>query len=214
MKIRASLLIELAVNFALPWLTYRLALPHWGELGALYASSAPPIAWSLVEFARHRRIDALSALVLLGIALSCAAVAWGGSPRLLLVRESLISGGVGVAFLFSQFLPKPLMFYLARATLAREAADGGARIDMLWRDNLVFRRAMRVMTLAWGFGLTGEMVARSWMAWHWPIERYLIVAPFIGYGIYGGLTMWTFWYRTRMRNQAGKVGETRTLSAN
>ncbi|MDB5835021.1 MAG: hypothetical protein JWR14_4851, partial [Caballeronia sp.] len=64
MKIRAGLVVELAANLVLPWLAYRLALPHWGELGALYASAVPPVVWSLVEFARTRRVDALSILVL------------------------------------------------------------------------------------------------------------------------------------------------------
>ena len=63
MKIRAGLVVELGVNLVLPWLAYRLALPHWGELGALYASAVPPVVWSLVEFARSRRVDALSVLV-------------------------------------------------------------------------------------------------------------------------------------------------------
>ncbi|WP_323119220.1 VC0807 family protein [Burkholderia alba] len=200
MKIRASFVAELVVNFALPWLVYRIALPSWGELGALYASAVLPILWSLVELFRNRRIDALSALVLLGIALSCAAVSFGGSPRLLLMRESLVSGCIGVAFLMSLLLEKPLTFYLARATVARQRDDGAAHIENLWIERPAFRRAIRFITLVWGVGLTGENILRAWLAWHWPIERYLIVAPLISYGVYGGLLFWTFRYRARMRD--------------
>ena len=120
MKIRAGAVVELVVNLLLPWLAYRLALPHWGELGALYASAVPPVVWSLVEFARTRRVDALSILVLLGIVLSIVLMALGGSPRLLLMRESMASGAIGVVFLVSLVLRRPLTFYLARATVARE----------------------------------------------------------------------------------------------
>lgn len=84
MKIRVAFVAELAVNFVLPWVVYRLALPSWGESGALYASAVPPLLWGIVEFARTRRVDALSAIALLGIALSIALMAGGGSPRLLL----------------------------------------------------------------------------------------------------------------------------------
>lgn len=203
MKLRPAFLLELAVNLLLPWLAYRLATPHWGETGGLIASAVPPVIWSLVELARFRRVDALSVIVLLGIVLSLGAMALGGSPRMLLLRESLVSGAVGVAFLLSLPMPRPLIFYLARATVAREVAGGGARIDALWNERPAFASSMRMMTAVWGVGLTGETAIRSWMAWTWPIERFLVVSPFIGYGIYGGLLAWTLWYRKKLRDRAG-----------
>jgi hypothetical protein len=201
-KIRASLVAELAVNLALPWLAYKLALPHWGELGALYASAAPPIVWSLAEFLKNRRVDALSVLVLLGIAMSIVLMTLGGSPRLLLMRESMASGAIGVVFLLSLAMRRPLTFYLARATLARESEGGAARFEALWDEQKALRRSVRLMTLVWGFGLTGENALRGWLAWHWPIERFLVVSPFVGYGIYGGLTVWTLMYRKRLQRRA------------
>lgn len=203
MKIRPSLLFELAVNLLLPWLAYRLAVPHWGETGGLIASAVPPLVWSAVELARFRRIDALSVMVLLGIVLSIAAMALGGSPRMLLLRESLVSGAIGVAFLISLLMPRPLVFYLARATVAREMADGAARIEALWRERPAFASSLRLMTVVWGAGLTGETALRAWMALTWPIERFLVVSPFIGYGIYGALLLWTLWYRKGIRNRTG-----------
>lgn len=202
MKVRPGFLLELVVNLALPWVAYRLAQPHWGEFGGLIASAAPPTLWSLVELARFRRTDALSLMVLLGIVLSGVAMALGGGPRMLLLRESLISGAIGVVFLLSLPMRRPLMFYLARATMAREAADGAARIETLWRERPVFVAAMRMMTLVWGIGLTGETALRAWMALTWPIERFLAVSPFIGYGIYGGLMLWTLRYRKKLHARA------------
>jgi hypothetical protein len=202
MKIRAGLVVELGVNLVLPWLAYRLALPHWGELGALYASAVPPVVWSLVEFARTRRVDALSILVLLGIALSIVMMALGGSPRLLLMRESMASGAIGVVFLLSLVLRRPLTFYLARATVARKEEGGAARFEALWNERPALRRSVRLMTAVWGLGLTGENALRSWLAWHWPVERFLVVSPFIGYGIYGALTVWTLVYRKKLQRRA------------
>jgi hypothetical protein len=196
--IKPGLVLELAANLLLPWLAYRLALPHWGEVGALYASAAPPLVWSLVEFIRSRRVDALSALVLFGIALSIVTFALGGSARILLVRESLAAGATGLLFLVSMFFDKPLIFYLARATVAREQDDGAQRFEAYWRENARLRASLRLMTLVWGAGLTLETLLRFWFAWNWPIERYLVVAPIIGYAIYGGLLAWTFWFRSRL----------------
>ncbi|RKE36619.1 hypothetical protein B0G76_2821 [Paraburkholderia sp. BL23I1N1] len=202
MKLRPGFVLELAVNFLLPWLAYRLALPHMSETGALIASAVPPIVWSLIELVRFRRVDALSVIVVAGIVLSVAAMALGGSPRMLLLRESLVSGAVGVAFLVSLPMRRPLIFYLARATVAREMEGGAARFESLWRERPALVSAMRFMTLVWGVGLTGETALRAWMALTWPIERFLVVSPFIGYAIYGGLALWTAWYRKTMRSRA------------
>ncbi len=201
MKLRPGFVLELAVNFLLPWLAYRFALPHMGETGALIASAVPPIVWSLIELVRFRRVDALSVMVVAGIVLSVAAMALGGSPRMLLLRESLVSGAVGVVFLLSLPMRRPLIFYLARATVAREMEGGAARFETLWRERPALVSAMRLMTLVWGVGLTGETALRAWMALTWPIERFLVVSPFIGYGIYGALTLWTLWYRKTMRSR-------------
>ncbi|WP_341312479.1 VC0807 family protein [Paraburkholderia sp. IMGN_8] len=201
MKLRPGFVLELAVNFLLPWLAYRFALPHLGETGALIASAVPPIVWSLIELARFRRVDALSVVVVAGIVLSVAAMALGGSPRMLLLRESLVSGAVGVVFLLSLPMRRPLIFFLARATVAREMEGGAARFEALWRERPALATSLRLMTLVWGVGLTGETALRAWMALTWPIERFLVVSPFIGYGIYGGLTLWTLWYRKTMRSR-------------
>ena len=114
MKPRAGLILELFVNLVLPWIAYRAAQPSFGETGALYASAVPPIIWSIVEFIRSRRVDAVAAIVLLGIALSILGMALGGSARTLLMRESLASGTIGVVFLLSLFRERPLIFYLPR----------------------------------------------------------------------------------------------------
>lgn len=207
MKLRPAFVLELAVNFLLPWLAYKLAAPHWGEAGGLIASAVPPVIWSIVELARFRRVDALSVIVLLGIALSIGAMALGGSPRILLLRESMVSGAIGVAFLISLVMPRPLIFYLARATVAREVAGGAERMDALWHESTFLAVSMRIMTAVWGAGLTSETILRSWMAWTWPIERFLIVSPIIGYGIYGALFLWTLWYRKIVQRRATQVGE-------
>jgi len=205
MKIRPGFVLELAVNFLLPWLAYRLALPRLGETGALIASAVPPLVWSAIELARFRRVDALSVMVVAGIVLSVAAMALGGSPRMLLLRESLVSGAIGVAFLLSMPMRRPLIFYLARATVAREMEGGATHFETLWRDRPGLATAMRTMTLVWGIGLTAETALRAWMALTWPIERFLVVSPFIGYGIYAGLALWTLWYRKTMRGRVEAI---------
>ena len=103
------------VNLALPYLIYTLAQPRSGDVSALMASSGPPMLWSVVEFARNRRIDALSMVVLLGMGLSLLAFLGGGSVRFLQLREKLVTAFIGVVFLGSAAIGRPLMYELVRA---------------------------------------------------------------------------------------------------
>jgi hypothetical protein len=97
--------------------------------------------------AKARRLDALGNLVLLGIALSIIMMALGGSPRILLVWESLVSWMIGIAFLLSLLRERPLIFYLARATIAREQGGDAKRVEALWIEQPRFRASLRLMTL-------------------------------------------------------------------
>nr|WP_241013270.1 VC0807 family protein [Burkholderia sp. Tr-20355] len=193
------MILELFVNLVLPWVAYRIAQPHFGETGALYASAVPPIVWSIVEFVRSHRVDAVAAIVLLGIVLSIIGMALGGSPRTLLMRESLASGTIGVVFLLSLFRTRPLIFYLARATVAREMDGGAAHFEAVWAAQPGLRQMLRRMTFVWGGVMTLEMLLRCWMVMTWPVERVLVVSPIVGYTVFGCLLAWTFWYRRRMR---------------
>jgi hypothetical protein len=121
-----QLLPELVANFLLPWLCYRWAQPQWGETG-LIVSSLPPIAWSVVELLRFRRIDALSLLVLGGILPSLLAMLLGGSPRVADARILAVRlDRPGIPAVTA--VGKPLLFYLARATVARESARRRQRV--------------------------------------------------------------------------------------
>lgn len=197
------LALELAVNFALPLAIYDRAAPHWGDTGALLASSAPPILWSLVEFARRRRVDALSVLVLAGIALSLLASIGGGSARFLQLRENMVTVIIGLVFLGSVAIQRPLIYQLARAGLARKTPEELAAFEA--KRNLPgFRRVMTIMTLVWGSGLAGSALLACALVYTLSIHDYLIVSPFVGNGTMAALALWTVWYRRLAQRRAAR----------
>ena len=106
---------------ALPYAVYSALQPRLGDVRALLASSAPPILWSIVEFARNRRVDALSLFVLAGIALSLLAFIGGGSVKFLQLRENLVTGAIGLVFLGSAAIGRPVIYELAVAGAARRS---------------------------------------------------------------------------------------------
>lgn len=193
-----TLAVEILVNVALPYAVYSLVQPRYGDVRGLLASSVPPILWSVAEFARKRRADAISLFVLIGIALSLLAFIGGGSVKFLQLRENLVTGAIGVVFVASAAIGKPLIYHLARAGAARQSPGNAAQLERL-RDNAYFRRAMTVMTLVWGFGLLGATAVACVLVFTLSIRTYLLVSPFVGYGIMGALALWTMWFSRRGR---------------
>ncbi|MDB5677379.1 VC0807 family protein [Sphingomonas bacterium] len=201
-------LIEALVNFILPFAIYTYAAPSLGEVKALIASSAPPIVWSLAEFARRRRVDALSVLVLSGIVLSVLAMLGGGGARFLLLREKLVTGAIGLVFLGSALIGKPLVYQLARASMRRKSEVEAEAFEAL-QIHAAFRRTMMMMTLVWGLGLLADVAVAVVLMFTLSIREYLIVNPIVGYGTMGGLSLWSFWYGRRAKRR----GEARRAAA-
>jgi intracellular septation protein A len=200
--------VEVAVNFAGPFAIYNLARPALGDANALIASSGPPIAWSIVEFIRKRRVDALSLLVLTGIVLSLLAFMGGGGVRFLQLREKLVTALIGLIFLGSAAMGWPLMYQLARATTMRRSASEWEELEAL-RDNVYFRRTLMVMTLVWGFGLVAEAAVGGVLVFVLTIREFMVASSVIGYGTMGSLGLWTAWYARRQR----RLGAARRAAA-
>src|SRR4051794_22927534 len=205
-------LVEALVNFILPFVIYTYAEAPLGPVRALLASSIPPILWSLVEFARHRRLDALSMLVVAGIGLSLLAMLGGGGVQFLQLREKLVTAVIGLAFLGSAVIGKPLVYQLARATMRRKSEAEAQEFEAL-QVHAAFRRTMMVMTLVWGFGLLADVAVSVVLVLLLSIREYLIVNPILGYGTMGALSLWSFLYgrlakrRGEARRAAATVAE-------
>jgi len=201
-------LLEALVNFILPFVIYAYAEAPLGEVRALLASSAPPILWSLVEFARHRRLDALSVLVVGGIVLSLLAMLGGGGARFLQLREKLVTGVIGLAFLGSALIGKPLVYEIARASMRRKSENEAQQFETL-QANAGFRRTMTMMTLVWGLGLLVDVAIAVALVFTLSIREYLIVNPILSYGTIGGLSLWSVLYGKRAKRR----GEARRAAA-
>lgn len=199
-KTLGTIAIEVLVNFLLPYVIYVKAEAGIGQVHALLAASLPPILWSVIEFARKRRVDAVSILVLAGIALSLLAFIGGGSVRFLQLRENLVTGIIGLAFLVSAAIGRPLIYQLTLAQKSRQSQTEATRFESL-RDKPRFRRTMTIMTLVWGFGLVVQTAVACLLVFRLSIPHYLVVSPIVGYGTMGGLTLWTFLYVKRIKRR-------------
>jgi hypothetical protein len=178
-------------------------------VGALIASSVPPVIWSVYQFVRARRIDAVSLLIITGIVLSLLALLGGGGAKFLQLRENLVTGVIGAIFLGSVAIGQPLIYHLARAGMNRNNQAGEAAEFQALRDNPFFKRTMRTMTLVWGSGLIVRTSIAVYLVFQVSIPVFLAINPVLGYVSTGLLVGFTVWYARRAR----RIGAARRAAA-
>jgi hypothetical protein len=173
----------LLINAIAPYLVYELAEPYTGGLAALALSALPPAIESVWSVVRKRKLDVASSLVLGGIAVSLILIALGGSERVLLLRDSLITSVVGLVIAISALFPRPVLYYLFR-----QVQNGEPDI-----------RAMRTLSAVLGLGLIVEMAVRTAMVFAMTTSRFLLISPFVQYGMTGLLVAWALFYMRHRR---------------
>jgi hypothetical protein len=193
----------LVVDGLCPYLAYiflRRYVPAISEVTALGVGALFPAARGILELRRHRRVDIIGAIVLVGLVVSIVALLAGGSPRLFLIRESFVTGALGLLALISFAWPRPLLFYIGR-----QFSAGGDRVAFeqftnLWQSPAA-RRSFRLMTLVWAVGWLGEFALRVIMVLTLSVPQVLAISPFVFNGITLGLIAWTLAYARRQRRK-------------
>jgi hypothetical protein len=194
---------EIALNAIIPVILYKLSKHYLSpsEVTALLAASAFPLGKSIFDLVRREQVDPVSMVVLLAIASTGVALFFGGSPRLLLVRESLFSGAFGFACFFSLLLPRPVMFYFARHFIAGTDAQRQARFNAGWQLREV-RFCHRLITAVWGSVFVGELILRIVLIYSVSAATVLIVSPILLGTLTIAAMIWAFRYGDRVRLRA------------
>jgi hypothetical protein len=194
------LLRSILLNAAIPLILYRLTKRYLtaSEVVALSVAALFPLAESLSDVTRKRTLDPIGVIVLAGMGASMIALAFGGSIKLLLIRESLFTGAVGIACLASLMLPRPLMFYFGRSYMTGNDAKKVAAFNAGWQHPY-FRFVNRVVTLVWGIAFLTEFAIRVVLVYTLPTAAVLAVSPATLGGITIGTILWTFAYVRRAR---------------
>jgi len=197
---------EIFANFLAPYLVYQALDARWGDRDSLIASAIPPLIWSAYELVKTRRLDAISVTVVASILFTLMATAMGGSARIIQIRDALVTGAIGLMFLGSLALKRPMIFYLARATMSRNTEAGATEYESVW-DIPGVPAVFRVLTIVWGTGLVGQTACMCAMAWFMPIGRYLLVSPMVSAVIFGLLMVWSLGYIARRPAARAIIGQ-------
>jgi hypothetical protein len=194
-----GLLLSVLLNAVVPVVVYNLALRSVtsSEAVALSLAAVVPLLGTAVELARRRRLDFIGTLAVLGIAVSLGGMLVSGDPRLLLMRESFLTGALGLACLLSLVvLPRPLMFYVGRQFMAADDPRQLELYESSWRSP-AGRRVHRLITAVWAGAYVGEFLARVAMVLLLPTAVVLVAGPVVLGGITLATIAWTLGYARR-----------------
>lgn len=209
-RARAALrdwVLPLLFNIALPILTYG-ALTDRGvsEVPALLVSGVWPALEAALSLVLQRRMDEFSLFTLIFLGLGVVAAVGFNSARLLLVKESAVTGLFGLVLLTSLLAPRPLMFYFGRRFATNGTAESVAWWNGLWRFP-GFRATQRTITVVWGVALLGEALLRILLAYQLSTGVMVVVSSVLPLAVLAALIFWTVGYGKRhARAAAARTG--------
>ena len=170
-NLRTSLM-PLALDVAAPLVCYYVLHGAFGvgEVAALTASAVIPavrVAWGIV---RDRTLNGLAGLTLAvnaaGVALSFVT----GDARMMIAKDSGLSGVLSLVIMLSAFTRQPVMTAGMRPFITWGNAAREAAWDRLAERSPRFRRAVRNFSGIWGGVLLAECVARLVGAFTLPVS--------------------------------------------
>jgi hypothetical protein len=173
-----ALLPTLAFDLAGTMGVYYALLPHFGPVSIwpILGASMVPVISNVFNFVRRHSYDIVGIIVLIGLLVGVVPALLGGSQRLLLLRESFVTGALGLILVLSAVLHRPLGYYVIREFLTANEALPHERWDVLW-ESAFFRHAIRGITIGWGALLLGEFVLRAFMSLKWSVAIVLGAGP-------------------------------------
>jgi len=192
----------LAVDVAMPYCLYVLLSPNFpsNSLIPLLIAALPPAIYGIVGVIRKGHIDYVAALVVLGILITVVAAFITGDQKIFLIRESILTGALGVACLVSLLFPKPLMFYFGRQFASAGDPAKAAYYNSLWQYPR-FRFSNYLITVVWGVALLIEFALRVILVYTLSVAQVLAISPIVFNAITIGLILWTVAYGNRARRK-------------
>jgi hypothetical protein len=182
----ADIILPLAVYYGL----HAFGADNWV---ALLASTIVAGARTIFVALRQRRLNPFSTLMLVvfGVGLLLAFVT--GDPRLMILKDSVVTAVVGVFFLVSTLRGRPLTLEADRAWSPDRAAD----IDRDWREDPATRHGYRITSMVWGLGMLAEASLRVVLVFLLPVSVMVGLSSVMWIAAVVLLVLWTRWYSTK-----------------
>ncbi|GAA3432688.1 VC0807 family protein [Kutzneria kofuensis] len=185
----------LLLDVVAPAIAYQLLVRHGiSSTPALIYVAGFPLLGIAVTALLRRRPDPVALLAFVAIAVGLAAGLVLHEGRILLVKDSIVTGVLGVVFLLSLPARRPMVFLLQRRLLSRDS--GTQRFDEAWADPRVRARSRRTTAL-WGVALIAEAAVRVALSFVVSPGTLLVISPLLAAITFGPLALWTLLRRPK-----------------
>ena len=169
-KLPAGLLLDVALPAVAYYGAHALGYSIETSLIAAGAGALLRVAYVATV---HRRLDLIAAVVGGTFAIMLTISLLTNDPRVLLAKESVVSGIAGVLFVGSCFVGRPLVYVLARKF--KTAPDW----DHRWQREPAFRRRFTTLTLILGAVLLVDALARLVLILALPVNTMANLSPLL-----------------------------------
>ncbi|MFG1791280.1 VC0807 family protein [Nocardia sp. NPDC049149] len=173
----------------------------FSDFAGLLAGTVLSGALLLVETIRSRRLEALPAIILAVFVFGLVASFISGDPRMLIAKDSAGTALIGLAFVISILVGKPLTYLAARKMATAGGPARLAGLEDAYRTEPATRRTFRVLAMMWGGGLITEAAVRVVLAYQLPIHTMAWLSPVLMVATIVPLTVITA--RVAKRNARG-----------
>lgn len=169
----------------------------------------------------YRKVDPLGIIIVFGFALSAIISVVDGDPRVLLLRESIVTAATGALFLIT-LIPlkvgkielRPLTYGItaqmtAAAPAVRYLRYGEwievSRSEFSWQYSKKFRFGMRLGTFLWGICLLLEFTAKLIMYFSpITIDQFVLYSNVVLGVVLGGMGIFTMFHAAWLKKQVEK----------
>jgi len=189
--LRQSIFVDVVCSY----LVYRFSVTRFpvGSLLPLFLSSVPPILSLAWGFIRRKPIDFIGLIAAEDIAFSILSVILAHTQSAALVVRSLQNAALGLIFIGSIVLNKPLVLYVSRLVLTVEDPKAKIRFD-LTSAKPGARRVYRNLTWIWAAVMFCKSAGSVLIALSISAQNYLVFAPIWTYSTDIVLVCWSIHY--------------------
>ena len=172
-------------------------------VAALAISGVPPALGIGIGVLADRRLDVIGVVVLAGLLVGTLLGLTSHNARLYLLEGSVPSAVFALGCLLSLRLRRPLIFRLAVELLGPDSRKG-RDVTTAWQYP-GFRRAFRIITLAWGAGYLVEAAIRVAIVVTTSTGIALVSSKLIPYVFAVVLSVWTLVYGEHEKRKAERL---------
>lgn len=182
----------LLFSVLLPWVTYGVLTDNGMEpVTALFLISAWPLAEVGIFYGIHRRVDEFGVMILIVLVLGAVSALAFHSEKMVFVKDSALTGLLGLAYLVTLFLKRPMMFYFGRKFATDGSPEGIARWNGLWDAYPGFRSSQRKLTVVWGVAFLVEAAVRIGLTYVLETATMVGVSSVMPFVVLAGLMTYT-----------------------